>query len=132
MQSRRCAWPMAWPGDGKRLFFRGNKGGAGTSPAPFRKLSLLFGGLTTSSARLLRRRFFRRGGLALRGLLLLRYCHDVPPIGLAVGKFTLATSARPTARIAFETRAVTDEGKVSAFSTRFSFITLNARFGHKI
>ena len=49
-----------------------------------------------------------------------------------LSKTTLATTTRPSARIAFETRAVTDEGKVPAFSTCFSFITLNARFGDKI
>gem|GEM_PF-4774333 len=54
-----------------------------------------------------------------------------PSFGLAGCQFTLATSARRSTRIAFETRAVTDEGKVSAFSTCFPFITLNARFGYK-
>jgi hypothetical protein len=101
------------------------------APRLISRLSLL-GGLTTGGARLFRRRLFRGCRLALRGFLLLRYCHDVPPIGLAVGRFTLATSTRPTARIALETRAVADEGKVSAFSTCFPFITLNARFGDKI
>ena len=47
-------------------------------------------------------------------------------------KVTLATSARRSARIAFETRTVADEGKVSAFSTCFPFITLNAGLGDKI
>ncbi len=44
----------------------------------------------------------------------------------------LATPRRAATRIALETRAVANEGKVPAFFTRFSFITLNARFGHKI
>ena len=56
-----------------------------------------------------------------------------PSFGLAgCQEITLATSARRSTRIALETRAVANEGKVPAFSTRFSFITLNARFGHKI
>jgi hypothetical protein len=104
----------------------------GDEPRAFEKLSLLLRRLATGGARLLRRRLFRGGGLTLCWLLSLCYCHDVPPSGWLADKFTLATSARRSTRIALETRAVTDEGKVPAFSTRFPFITLNARFGHKI
>lgn len=115
-----------------RLFWKENKEGAGTSPAPLEMLSLLFRRLATGASRLLRRRFFRGGGLTLCRLLPLRCCHFSPSFGLAgCQKITLATSARRSTRIAFKTRAVAYEGKVPAFSTRFSFITLNARFGHK-
>src|SRR5262245_18022534 len=70
-----------------QLFWKENKEGAGTSPAPLGKL-LSLGGLATSGARLLRRRLLRGGRLALRWFLPSCYCHDVPPIGLAGCKFT--------------------------------------------
>ena len=61
-----------------------------------------------------------------------RYCHNASLLRAGWLSITLTTSARRTARIAFETRAVADEREVPAFSTCFPFITLNARFGDKI
>jgi hypothetical protein len=112
-----------------------NKEGAGTSPAPLRCYLFLavlrravpvFFAVVFFAAAVLRAGFFFVAVFLFAAAIL----H--PSFGLAgCQKVTLATSARRSTRIAFETRAVTYEGKVPAFSTRFPFITLNARFGHK-
>ena len=71
------------------LFWKGNKEGAGTCPAPLEMLSLLFRSLATGGSRLFRRRLLRGGGLAFRWLLPLRYCHDIPPSGWLAVKTSL-------------------------------------------
>src|SRR5512145_83994 len=47
-------------------------------------------------------------------------------------RLRLATAARRAAGIAFETRAIANEGEVSALLTRFAFIALHPRFADEV
>lgn len=108
----------------------GNKEGAGTEPRASWQLSLL-GGLATGGARLFRRRLFRRRGLTrrllLRCCLLLRYCHSASLLRAGWLSVHSSYSARRTTRIAFETRAVTYEGKATGILHALPFLALNVQ-----
>ena len=98
-------------------FGRENKGGAGTSPAPLasylflRRAVPVFFAVDFFAAAVL------RAGFLFAVFLFAAIVH--PSFGLAGCQVTLATSTRRYTRIAFETRAVTDEGKATALFTHF-------------